>query len=217
ETATPVDMSTLGLSRWLLARFGAAAFIPRQDLHLLGRSVESYLVRKATLPLAGLLLPALAGTALATAGIHLPLLSYPIAGVATAAVLFVAVDLDVRGRAEDARAEARHYVMAYLNLVALNRAASLGPVESLQRAAEMDNWVFRRIRDAVLEAQLGAEAPWQRLRRLGEEIGVRELSEVGDITAVAGESGGEIYQALRARHHGLATALLSADEVKANA
>ena len=206
------------LGGWLAARYGESHFIPEKQLRLLVRSVNSYLVSKVTIPLAALAFPALFNAALLVAGIRL---SWPIpvvAGVGLAVLMFFAVDLDIAAKAEKARHEALYFLAAYIDRVALNRAASRGPVESLERAAaDSDNWVFNRIRDRLLRSQLDTVAPWAALRELGEEIGVRELGEIGQIMQLAGEEGGQIYETLRARARSLRAAILSDEENKANA
>ena len=205
------------LGGWLRDRYGASSLIPHQNLRLLGRSVESYLVAKVATPLLALVAPTVFCAVLMVAGVRVPWAVPPLAGVVLAVLFFFVVDLDIKGKAEKAHGEALHYIAGYLDLVALNRAASLGPVDSLERAAAVsDNWVFARIRDRLLLAQLNMEAPWAGLRRLGDEIGVRELGEVGEIMQLAGEEGGQVYETLRARARSVRAAILAADENSAN-
>jgi hypothetical protein len=205
------------LGGWLAARYGESRFIPEKKLRLLGRSVNSYLVSKVTIPLASLVFPTLLNAALLAVGVHLP---WPIptsASVGLAALMFWVVDLDIAAKAEKAHHEALYFLAAYIDRVALNRAASRGPVESLERAAsDSDNWVFSRIRDRLLRSQLDAVAPWAALREFGDEIGVRELGEIGQIMQLAGEEGGQISETLRARARSLRAAILSDEENKAN-
>jgi tight adherence protein C len=220
EPAPPAGGSRIEqrLGGWLADRYGQWRFIPQTRLRLLGRSVNSYLVSKTIVPLAALVFPAFLHTVLLSAGIRLPWSMPALAGAALAILMFFAVDLDIAAKAEKARHEARYFLAAYIDRVALNRAASRGPVESLERAADdSDNWVFSRIRDRLLRSQLDTVAPWAALQEFAAETGLRELAEIGQIMQLAGEEGGQIYETLRSRARSLRAAIVSDEENEANA
>jgi hypothetical protein len=74
-----------------------------------------------------------------------------LAAVVLATALFFVPDIDVRRRARAARADLRQTVCAYLELVALERAADAGAIEAVERAATIgESEGFQRIRDACL-------------------------------------------------------------------
>ena len=71
---------------------------------------------------------------------------------------------------------------------------------ALERAASgVDGWVFERLRETLLRAQLQLHQPWDELRRLAEEIDVPELGDVGDIVHAAGADGAVVHETLLAR------------------
>jgi tight adherence protein C len=132
-------------------------------------------------------------------------------------MFFVLVDVSVRQKADEAREEFTRSVAIYLDLVALQRSASHGPVESLERAAQVGNgWVFARIRDALDAARVAGQPPWNRLSEVARDIGVPELGDVGDIMRLSGEEGAQVYQTLVSRSQSLRVALRSKETDRAN-
>ena len=100
---------------------------------------------------------------------------------------------------------------AYLDLVALERAADAGTVEALDRAAAIgDGRAFARIRDALLRARLPGARRGTGLTDLAAELGVPELGDVADIMRLSGEDGAAVYATLRARAASPAHQLLTA-------
>ena len=122
-----------------------------------------------------------------------------------------------RRRAAVARIQMRRTVCVYLELVALERAADAGAVESLERAAAIgDGPGFGHIRDALLRARLEGRTPWQQLSELAVELGVPELGDVADIMRLSGEDGAAVLPTLRARAASLRTWLLQSEVTAAN-
>ncbi|MFC5911684.1 hypothetical protein, partial [Streptacidiphilus monticola] len=146
-----------------LAQFGEQALrIPRRELDILRESPARFVGRKVALALYGLALPTIAVALLALAGVQVPFAIPGFAALVAAGVFWFVPDLNVRGRAKEARIEFRVAVASYLELVSLERAADAGPTEALKRAAAVgDGWVFERIRDALQRSELGGIAPWE--------------------------------------------------------
>jgi Flp pilus assembly protein TadB len=192
--------------------------VPRRELDLIGQTVESFLITKLALTLLGLAFPPALAVATGLIGLRLPV-AVPAAGsLALATVLFFVPDLDARRRTAQARREFRRAVCSYIDLVALERLADAGAVEALERAAEVGGgWVFARIRDTLVRAQLAGMSPWTGLNALADEVGVPELADVGDIVRLSGEDGAAVYQTLRARARALRAAILAQQETEANA
>ena len=98
-------------------------------------------------------------------------------GSPSACGFFFAPDLVVHGQAAEAREAFSAAVGAYLDLVALERAADGAPAEALTRAAAVaDSWPFRRIRQALDRARLAGTPPWQALATLASEVGVDDCA-----------------------------------------
>ncbi|WP_199920560.1 MBL fold metallo-hydrolase [Streptomyces sp. NRRL S-481] len=72
-----------------------------------------------------------------------------------AGLLFITPDLAVRDQAKRAREEFAHALSAYLDLVALKRAADAGPAEALEKAAEVgEGWPFLYLQGTLRRARL---------------------------------------------------------------
>ncbi|MFI7033570.1 type II secretion system F family protein [Microbispora hainanensis] len=190
---------------------------PHRDLALLGRPVERFLATKLGLAVLGLLLPAGIAALIAatgsTPGVALPAGASLLGGV----VLFFAPDLTVRSEAARRRADFRHAITGYLDLVALERSAGAGPVDALEKAASVsDGWAFARI-TAVLELARRNQRPaWEGLARLGEQVGIAELTNLADIAALAGQEGARVLDTLISKAASMRGQALAAAKAEAN-
>ncbi|WP_344651910.1 type II secretion system F family protein [Cryptosporangium japonicum] len=211
---SPTDSA--GSSTSLLSGVARRIRVPSRDLALLGRTREQYLLSLLLSALIGLATPPVAGFIFAAAGIRLPV-TIPVAAGLVFAVLFVVVaHRDVVEKAASARAEFVRAVCTYLDLVALQLAAAHGPVQALEQAATVcDGWVFQRIREALLRAQLQMRFPWAELRLMSQEIGVAELGDVGAIMQSSGTEGAQVQQTLREQADSLRDQIRTTDLAKA--
>lgn len=189
--------------------------VPHESLALLGRSTRNYYLSLLAAGFGGLAFPVVAGFLLVASGRQLPTLLYAAGGLValgTAAAFVVAAHRDVEFRARRARSDFRDTVAIFLSLVAMERAAGHGSVESLERAAAVsDGWVFQRIQEALLRARSHHRAPWDELGTLAERIGVPELGDVGQIMHSSGQSGAQVHRTLLERADSLR------DEIRAEA
>lgn len=203
---------------WLVARLAATGVrIPTQALSLIGQSPEGFLIRKVGMAAFGAVFAPLLVAVLGVAGASLPVAVPALGSLLLAAALFFVPDLVARDQAAEARGQMRRALCSYLDLVSLRRDASEGPTIALERAAALgDGWVFRRLRGALITARLAGEQPWDGLRRLAEDTGVNELTDVADIAAIAAIEGASIAPTLRARAESLRMELLTEEEASAN-
>ncbi len=191
----------------------------RSDLAVLGRSPERHLAEKVTLGLTGVLLvPALAGLVAlggATLGWTLPLWAAIVIGVGG----FLIPDLGVHAEAAKRRADFRHALGSFLDLVVISLAGGAGVEGALSEAAHVGHgWSFARLRQALEEARLTRSAPWGPLGRLGEELGIEELRELAATVALAGAEGARVRATLASkaasiRSHALAAAQAQAESM----
>ena len=202
------------------ARLGALAGrlrIPQRELALIGYSLERYLTEKVGFAVLGLLFPPVFSLILALSGIRLGILIPAAAGLILAVLFFFLVDVSIRQRAAEAREEFSRHVAVYLDLIALELAASRGPTEALQRGAAVGGgWVSRRIRETLDNSRLRLEPPWRGLKQVADEISVPDLGDVGDIMTLVGDEGAQVYDTLRSRAESLREALLAKEEERAN-
>ncbi|MEW2386010.1 type II secretion system F family protein [Micromonospora sp. NPDC047707] len=181
---------------WLRRRFA----VPHADLRLLSRSTDQYLLTLGLSALFCLILPALITIAVAVLALPIPVF-IPVAGTIAAALAGVVLaHREVTVKAAAARAEFTRAMCTYLDLASHQVLGGHGPVESLDRAASVcQGWVFARIREALLSAQLQLRPPWDELKVLARDIEVIELGDLADIMRTAGNEGANVHQTLRAR------------------
>jgi pilus assembly protein TadC len=202
--------------RWLADR-PLGRPIPMADLAVLDLDPGAFCLRKMGMAIFGLLLPGLTAAALVVTGVDVaPVLPAGL-GLALGVGMFFAPDLVMSGQAVEAREAFSAAVGAYLDLVALERAADGAPAEALTRAAAVaDSWPFRRIRQELDRARLAGTPPWQALASLASDVGVDDLRDLADILTVAGDDGAAVYDALTAKAASLRTRQLSAAKAAAN-
>jgi tight adherence protein C len=189
----------------------------RSDLFVLGRSPERHLAEKTTLAIVGLLLvPAMAGL-LALGGTPVSWVLPAWVAVIAAAAGFFAPDLGIHGEAAKRRADFRHALGSFLDLVVIALAGGAGVESALADAAAVgQGWAFGQLRRALEEARLTRTPPWGPLGRLGQALGVDELSELAASVALAGAEGARVRASLAAkatslRSHALADAQADAE------
>jgi hypothetical protein len=202
--------------RWLADR-PLGRPLPTVDLAVLDLDPGVFCLRKIAMALFGLLLPGLTAAALAVTGVDTSLALPAGLGLLLGVAFFFAPDLVVHGQAVEARQAFSAAVGAYLDLVALERAADGGPAEALTRAATVgDSWAFARIRQALDRARLAGTPAWQALAALADTVGVDDLRDLADILTAAGDDGAAVYDALTAKAASLRTRQLSAAKAAAN-
>ncbi|MFI9825203.1 type II secretion system F family protein [Streptomyces sp. NPDC052013] len=206
--------------RWLLARLERlpGVRVPTTNLALLGQGPGQFMLKKTALAALGLLCPVIASIPWVIAGVGLPFYVPAGVGLIVAALLFITPDLAVRDQAKRAREEFAHALSAYLDLVALKRAADAGPAEALEKAAEVgEGWPFLYLQGALRRARLEKIPPYQALAELSAEYDLPVLDDVADIMRGSATDGAAVYKALRARTAALNAELLADQEAEANA
>ncbi len=192
--------------------------VPAADLALLGQDRERWFGSKIICGLVGLgIVPAL--TALLSLAGYRPSWTIPaVVSLALGVGLFFAPDLVVRVNAAEKRADFRHALTSYLDLVALERGAGAGPTEALEAAVQIGGgWAFARIEAALDASRKASRPPWEGLAALAAETGVVELADLADIAEVAGHEGARILQTLAARAESMRAEALAATKAKAGA
>jgi Flp pilus assembly protein TadB len=172
----------------------------RASLRLTGKSFETFLGTKALLGIFGLLVPLLLLSGLSLLGLHLPVVVPVWVGLIFAVVFFFLPDLELRQEVEKRRRDFRHAIGAFLDLVAMNLSGGRGVPEALMAASEIgDGWAFWRIRDALANARLTGQTPWQVLGQLGAEVRVDELRDLAGALSLVAEDGAKVRESLTAR------------------
>lgn len=184
-----------------LARRGITYTTLRQDLALSGRSFEVTIAVKVLLG-AGGFVGTLAMTVVVQTlfGFALPPGTPLIVALALGAGLFMLPDLQARDQARERRADFRHALGAFLDLVALEMAGSAAPAEALPQAARVGaGWPLALIRDTLFKASRAGTSPWEALSDLGSRVGVPELRDLGQLIALVAHDGAQVRSTLTAR------------------
>jgi len=198
------DQRAFGWAGTQLARVGLPGARVRDDLALLEKPVEALLAQKAMTAVVGMALPAASFTVLATVGIGVPVVLPMAVGLVSACVLFFVPDLVVRSEAVEYRRAARLALRLFLDQAVITLAGGAGIEQALIAAARDGRGpVFRSIRSALNDAQVHREPAWPHLDRLGQALGVRELSELAATCALAGAEGAKVKASISAKAHSI--------------
>lgn len=201
-----------------LASLGLPSRRLQGDLAVTGKDVKHHLAEKATLALTGLLLPLLVELVLVFGGLSLSWKMPVLAGLLLAVGGFLLPDLAVRQEAERRRANFRHALSAYLNLIRVLLAGGAGVDGALSDAVGIGRgWAFQQLRRALNTARITRTTPWATLGRLGSELGVRQLSELAASVSLAGTEGARVRASLAAKATALRTRELTDAEGDAQA
>jgi tight adherence protein C len=180
------------------------------------------MARQAASVTAGAVVGAVSAPALAwvagLAGAHVGW-SVPLAAclpLAAAGAAWPVVRLGRAARA--ARAQFRQALASWLELVALAQAAGMGLESALQAAAGIAaDPSFRRIRQALDLARATGEPPWRGLSRLGTDLALPDLEELGATLELAGAEGARIRTSLASKAASMRRRQLAEAEAAANA
>ncbi len=172
----------------------------RANLSIIGKSFENYLATKVLLSLFGFLLAPLLLLLLTLAGVHVPFVIPLWLGLALGGGFFLLPDLEVRQRAEARRRDFRHAIGAFLDLVSMNLSGGRGVPEALLTASEIGSgWALWRLRDALANARITGQTPWQALGTLGAEVRVEELRDLAAALSLVADDGARVRESLTAR------------------
>lgn len=172
----------------------------RANLSIIGKSFENYLATKVLLGLFGFLLGPILLLLLSMAGFHVPFVIPVWLGLALAGVFFFLPDLEVKQKSAARRRDFRHAIGAFLDLVSMNLSGGRGVPEALMSASEIGSgWALWRLRDALANARISGQTPWQALGALGEEVRVDELRDLAAALSLVADDGAKVRESLSAR------------------
>jgi hypothetical protein len=172
----------------------------RSSLNLVGKSFESYLATKVLLAVFGFLLGPIVLIGLRAAGVGISIAIPLWAGLILAGVFFFLPDLELQQTVTERRRDFRHAIGVFLDLVSMNLAGGRGVPEALMAASEIgSSWALARIRDALANARITGQTPWQALGALGEEVQVDDLRDLAAALSLVAEDGAKVRESLTAR------------------
>lgn len=172
----------------------------RADLSILGRSWEAFLATKVLLAAGAVVFAPFVCAGLWELGMHLSLTVPLWLALLLGAITFVLPDLEVVRDAAKKRRDFRRVVGAYLDLVSMNLAGGRGLPEALMAASEVgDGWALQRIRNCLADARIVGMTQWEGLGRLGDDLAITELKDLGAALALVADDGAKIRASLSAR------------------
>lgn len=205
--------------RWLvgqLHRYGVELPNMREDLAILERSLERYLVSLLVTFAVGFSFMACAGTVFALIGIPLGFAVPLGVGIIFGGVLVVANTVQLHRDAEGRRAEMRHTLTIYLTLVRMGLASGRGLPEALPMAAQIGSgWTFDLLAATLRHSRNIGQSAWVGWDELGSRIGVAELRDLGASVELVGGEGARVQESLAARAETLRQRELDADHERA--
>ena len=207
EAPAKTDAGGGWAARWgqwgvpLLRAAGLPTASLRADLDIVGTVVERHLAEKVSSTAVGLLAPpALVVLADLAAGIGPGWWLPAWTSLLCAGAMFTAPDFAVRAQASRRRAEIRHTLAVFLDLVVIALAGGAGVQQALNDAAAApQGWAASRIRRALATAQMARTSVWDELASLGGHTGVGELVELAATVSLAGVEGAKIRNSLEAK------------------
>ncbi len=190
---------------------------PVRQLAILRMTPARFYGEKAMFALVGLAAPPVLSVLFTLVGLPVPFVVPVFASVALAGAMFFLPDYNVHDDAKKARLEFARALTAYVDLVALERAAGSGPRQAMENAATVGgSWVFHRLGEELARSRWSGLAPWDALRALSDELALPELADLADIMRLSGGEGAQVYEPLRARAAGMRTALQTRELAHAN-
>jgi|RhiMetdeSRZDD1v2_1073273.scaffolds.fasta_scaffold04453_9 tight adherence protein C len=194
-----------------LGRHGVQMQQIRQDLAMVNRDLEGFLVTTTLKSLAGLVLPSVLFALLRSAGASPPP-SAPLVFGVIFAVGFVFVSIEQLHReADDRRDELRRTLSTYLDLVAMAMAGGRGHPEALPMAAQIGSgWTFELLEDTVVGARDAGTTPWAALGELGRRCDISELRDLAVAVTLVADNGARVRETLMARAESLRQSRITA-------
>lgn len=187
------------------------------DLRLVGRSAEQHVRLLCTTGAIGAVAPALVlgiaqQTGLIGLGWYVPLGASLVAAVLLPAVVHV----HTAESAQRIRADLRHQVSAFLDVVTMLLAGNSGYEGALEQAAHAgDGRLFTELRRRMRDASTRGASLTVALHDAGVELGLEELEQVAATAAVSAAEGAPVARTLAAKCATLRTALATDQESEA--
>ena len=116
----------------------------------------------------------------------------------------------------EAKARRRDFLLAlaaWCDLVSMSLAAGRGLDQSVTTAAQAgERFAFTELRAALNDGAIRGRTAWESLDRLGDELGIADLRELGGTPTLAGEDGAAIREAVATKANTLRERITSETE-----
>lgn len=187
-------------------------------LALSNSSLEELTARCIVCATVGFFLPALTWVVMFAGGVRIHVLVPVAAGLLLGLGGALIPIAELNAAAKRGRRHAKRVICSFLDLVVLGLAGGMGIESALLTAAQLgENIVSRRMLAALSLCRDAGEPPWEALTRLGETLGIEELSELAATAGLAGMEGAKVRATLAARAASIRRHELANSEAEANA
>lgn len=214
-STAPADSVLVQLGHRLLDRFNGGVLIDEQvasDLEVVRRPPEMFAGACVLSALAAGVAGPMIWLLVAFTGTTLPVIFPLWLGISGALAGAVAPRFVLRAEAKRARADFRHALGAYLDVLVLLLAANHGPEGAMRDAALAGSGsAFMELRRATTHAQYSG-AVWDAFDSLGRRLDIVELQEIAAAGSLAGERGAAVRKSLVAKARSLRSSSLAATE-----
>lgn len=218
--ALPIEQVEIGDQRSLSERAGMWTMrrapwlllgrTPTVDLELLQFPLHRFLAMKFEYAIFGLAMPVAIDVTLWLLGYDFSLALPFGASLLAAALLSLLPNLTIKDRAKRARMEFKWALIAYVELVAVERRAGSGGRQALEEAAQLsDAWSFRRIAEELGRTRWSGESPWEGLVKVGKRLDLPDLVDFAEVMRLSGDEGAAVYSTLRAKAASLRSEIIN--------
>lgn len=189
----------------------------RADMRVLRRDPDEQIAEVGAYCMVGLIFaPVVVAAAWFLLDIRLPLLVPAWLSLLGGIGALIAAIRQVRQQANDARTEFSYSLSAYCDVVSMTLSAGRELHTALHDAAARGSgWAWGELREALQRGFLMGEQPHESLARLGRELGVDDLVELGSMLALADEEGASVVETVSSKAGSLRERLLTDTETKA--
>jgi Flp pilus assembly protein TadB len=217
QSATSLTVRLGEMLLRLVPRVGAGTREVDRDLAVVGRTRSQYATDVSTAAVVAAASIPVAAAAASLVGIGIPVV-VPVAGFLAIGLAGAAIPvIRLRSKADDGRRHFRRALSCWLDLVALAQAGGMGLESALQAASSIaGDPVFGRLQRTIEVSRHSGRTPWDGLARLGDELGISDLEELGASLALAGTEGARIRSSLSAKSTSLRGRELAESEAEAN-
>jgi tight adherence protein C len=187
----------------LMGRLAADMRILRLDPNRLPAELAAY-------GLVGLLWFPVVATGLRLMGVQIPVVIPVWLGLVGAVVAIVIPYRRIRKRAVEARAAFGHALSAFCDVAAIAMSAGREIHAALTEAAAAGHGrAFDELTEALHAGFLAGERPWEALAKLGRELDINDLIDLGGTIALAEEEGAPVVDTVASKARALRQRLVT--------
>jgi tight adherence protein C len=200
------------LGRWLRRShiIDRAVGTLANDLRILGRSPDQQVAQLVAYGLVGLFWAPVVAAGCLLIGVRIPLVIPIWLALAGASVMMLVPFRQVRHEATEARAGFAHALSAFCDVATMALSAGQETHGALFEAAAAGSGpAFDELTNALQTGFLAGQSPGESLGRLGRDLGIADLVELGATIALAETEGAPVSETIAAKARSIRERLIS--------